>query len=79
MGLRGCSVVELEHAAEALSALDWAFSDQRGLGRDEFITQTLVRPFLMVMVDKRLDGCPGTNRRLAKNARFQLSRLLDVA
>ena len=58
MGLRGCSVVELEHAAEALSALDWAFSDQRGLGRDEFIAQILVRPLLMAMVDKRSDGCP---------------------
>ena len=43
MGLRGRSVVELEHAAEALPALDWAFSDRRGLGRDEFIAQTLVR------------------------------------
>src|SRR5712691_12521467 len=58
MGLRGRSVVELEHAAEALPALDWAFSDQRGLGPDEFIAQTLVRPFLMIMVDKRADGRP---------------------
>ena len=58
MGLRGRSVVELEHTTEALPALDWACSDQLGLGCDEFIAQTLVRPFLMMMGEKRSDCCP---------------------
>jgi hypothetical protein len=58
MGLRGRAVIELEHAAEAVSASDGASSDERGLGRDAFIAQTLVRPFLMVMVDKRAEGRP---------------------
>ena len=35
-------VVEPEHAAEALPASDGALSDERGLGRDEFIPQSLV-------------------------------------
>ena len=58
MGLRGCALAELEHAAEPLTAPDGASSDWRGLGRDELIAQTLVRPFLMIMVDIRSDGGP---------------------
>jgi len=42
IGLRGCTVVELEHAAEALPASDRASSDHRSSGREEFIAQALV-------------------------------------
>ena len=58
MGLRGGAVVILEHAAEPLPAPDRTSSDRRGLGRDERVAQTLVGPFLMIMVDKRSDGGP---------------------
>jgi hypothetical protein len=56
--LRGGTVVELEHAAEALTAPNRACADQRGLGRDALIAQTLVRPFLMVVINKRSHGSP---------------------
>jgi hypothetical protein len=40
--LRGCAVVELEHAAETFTAPNRAAVDQGGRGRDAFIAQTLV-------------------------------------
>src|SRR3982074_2082696 len=52
-GLRGLAVVRLEHAAEPRTARDRACSDRRGLGRDEFVAQTWVRPLFMIMLDKR--------------------------
>jgi hypothetical protein len=58
MGLRSGAVVELEHAAEPLSASDRALSDRRILGRDERVAQSLVGPFLMIVVDKRADSGP---------------------
>jgi hypothetical protein len=35
----GLAVVELEHAAEALTTRDRAWSDHGGLGRDEFVAK----------------------------------------
>ena len=54
--LRGCTVVKLEHPAQPLAALHVAWADRGGLGRDNLVAQTLVRPFLMIVIDKRLDG-----------------------
>jgi hypothetical protein len=57
--LRGGTVVELEYAAEALAAPNRACAGRRGLGgRDARIAQTLVRPFLMIVIDKRSHGSP---------------------
>jgi hypothetical protein len=56
--LRAGTVVELQHAAEALAAPNRAGADQWGLGRDARIAQTLVRPFLMVVIDKGSHGTP---------------------
>jgi hypothetical protein len=50
IGLRSLAVVELEHAAEPLTAPDRACVEQLCLGRDEFVAQTLVRPFRMIMI-----------------------------
>jgi hypothetical protein len=50
-GLRGLAVVELEHPAEPLMALDRACSRQRCLRRDVLVVQTLVWPFLMIEVN----------------------------
>src|SRR5882762_4876728 len=58
IGLRGLAVIELEDAAEPRTARDRACADRRGRGRDEFVAQTLVRPLLMIMLDKRSDGRP---------------------
>jgi Zn-dependent protease with chaperone function len=58
IGLRGLAVIELEYAAEPRTAHDRACADQRGLGRDELVAQTLVRPLLMIMLDKRSYGSP---------------------
>ena len=49
-------------AAEALSALDWAFSDQRGLGRDEFVAQTLVQRIFPTTSMRRLFWKSGFGR-----------------
>ena len=57
-GLRGLAVVELEHATEPLTALDRACSRHRYLRRDALVAQTLVWPFLVIMVHKRPDGGP---------------------
>ena len=57
-GLRSLAVVELEHAAEPRTARDRACADRRGLGRNELVAQTLVRPLLMIMLDTRSDGSP---------------------
>ncbi len=56
MGLCGRAIVELEHAAEPLPASDGASSECRCLGRAQRMAQTLVGPFLMIMVDKRAHG-----------------------
>jgi hypothetical protein len=56
MERRGLAVVELEQAAEAFTTRDLACSDHGCPGRDEFVAQTLVRPFLMIVIDKRSDG-----------------------
>jgi len=58
IGLRGLAVVELEHAAEPRAARDRACADRRRLGRDELVAKTLVRPLLMIMLDKRVYGSP---------------------
>ena len=55
-GLRGLAVVELEQAAEPLTAPDRACAGDHGLGRDELVAQPLVRPFLMIMLHERSDG-----------------------
>src|SRR6516164_6750913 len=57
-GLRGLAVVELEHAAEPRTARDRTCADRRGLGRNELVAQTLVRPLLIIMLDKRSYGSP---------------------
>jgi hypothetical protein len=56
--LRGLAVVELEHAAEPLTAFHRACSDDFGPRRDELVAEALVRPFLMVMVDELSNGSP---------------------
>ena len=58
VGLRSLAVVELEHAAEPRTARDRACADRRCLGRNELVAQTLVRPLLMIMLDKRWYGSP---------------------
>src|SRR5712692_6998539 len=58
IGLRGLAVIELEHAAEPRTARDRACADRRGRGCDELVAQTLVRPLLMIVLDKRSDGRP---------------------
>ena len=58
IGLRGPAGVELEHAAEPRTARDRACADRRWRGRDELVAQTLVRPLLMIMLDKRSYGSP---------------------
>jgi hypothetical protein len=57
-GLRGLAVVELEHAAEPLTAFQRACSDHLCLGRDELVAEALVRAFLMVMVHELWNGSP---------------------
>jgi hypothetical protein len=47
--LCGWAVIEPEHPAEALTALDRAFSERLGRGRDERIAETLVWPFLVIV------------------------------
>ena len=54
--LCGGTVVELEHPAQPLAAPHVAWADRRGLGRDDLVAETLVRPFLMIVIDKRSDG-----------------------
>jgi hypothetical protein len=58
IGLRGLAVVELEQAAESRAARDWTCADRRCLGRDELVAQTLVRPLLMIVLDKGAYGSP---------------------
>src|ERR1700720_3703240 len=55
-GLRGLAVVEFEQAAEPRTARDQACADLRGHGRDELVAQTLVRPLLVIVLDKRSYG-----------------------
>src|SRR5262249_11088429 len=57
-GLRGLAVVELEHAAEPLTAFHRACSEDRCPGRDELVAEALVRRFLMVMVHELANGSP---------------------
>src|SRR6202521_1352603 len=57
-GLRGVAVVEFEQASEPRTARDRACADRCCLGRDELVAQTLVRPLLMIMLDKRSYGSP---------------------
>ena len=57
MGLRGVAVVEPQHAADPLTAPYRACSHQGGLWRDELVGQTLVWPFLMIVMHE------GGNRR----------------
>src|SRR5262245_48444698 len=56
--LRGLAVVELEDAAEPLTAFQRTCSDHLCLGRDEFVAETLVRTLLVVMVYELLNGSP---------------------
>src|SRR5438128_231724 len=56
--LRSLTVVELEQTAEPLTTFGLARSDHHRLGRDELVAETLVWPFVMVMVDEFSDGRP---------------------
>jgi hypothetical protein len=56
--LRGVTIIEFEHAAEALTALERAESRRRCRGRDALVVQPLVRPFFVIMSHERADGCP---------------------
>jgi hypothetical protein len=58
MELRGLSVGEPEYVAKPLTASHRACSRQPGLGRDEVVAETLVRPFMMIMMDECADGSP---------------------
>jgi len=64
MRLCGLAVVELEHTAKPRAASHRTCSDAGCLGRDEFIAQTLMRPFLTIVIDKRSDG--GSEMSLAE-------------
>ena len=70
--LRRCAVVELEHPGEALTAPNRAGVNQGSRGRDAFIAQTLVRPFLMIVIDKRSYGSPEVSFAEWHNARQTL-------
>jgi hypothetical protein len=61
-GLRGLAVVELEHAAEPLTALNWACSRQHCLRPDTLVAQTLVWPFLVITAARRCASPSGTIR-----------------
>src|SRR5262245_19416193 len=52
------AVVELEHAAESLTALQRTCPDPLCLGSHELVAEALVRPFLMVMVHELPNGSP---------------------
>ena len=65
--LRGVTIVELEHAPEALTTLDRTESRRHYRGRDALVAQPLVRPFFVIMSHERADGCP--EMRLAEAAR----------
>ena len=56
--LRGLAIVELEHTAEPLTALEGASSDHLCLRRDELVAEALVRAFFMVMVHELSNGSP---------------------
>ena len=56
--LRRFSVVELEYAAKLLMAPHRACSRQSCFGGNELVAQALMRPFLMIVIDKRSDGSP---------------------
>src|SRR4051794_16532088 len=56
--LRGLSIVELEQATESLTTFHRAGSDVRRLRRDDFVAETLVRPFFMIVTCKFCDRCP---------------------
>ena len=58
VGLRGFSVVELEYAAKLLMAPHRACSRHCCFGGNELVVQALVRPFLLIVIDKRSDGGP---------------------
>jgi len=54
----GLAVVELEHTAESFTALDRSRSNACGVRRDELVAQTLMRPFLMIVMQKRSNSRP---------------------
>ena len=57
--LCGLAVVELEQAAKLLfMAPHGACSRQPCLGCDELVAQTLVWPFLVILIDKRAHSSP---------------------
>src|SRR5215470_1427968 len=56
IALRGRAVVELEQSAEALTTSDRAGSDHGCPGRNEFVVQTLVRTFFVIMNQERAHG-----------------------
>ena len=57
-GLRGLARVELEYAAEPRTARDRAFADHPYSGRDQLVTQSLVRPVLMIVKHELPYGSP---------------------
>src|SRR5262249_59491578 len=54
--LRGTAVVEPEETAQSLTTLQRACSGHCRLCRDELVAQTLVWPFLVIMIDEFSDG-----------------------
>src|SRR5262245_42436277 len=69
MALRGLAFVELEETTEALMTRNRGSVDDRRPGHDEFVAETLVRPFFMIMLHKEI-GQPrgGAARRGAPGA-----------
>src|SRR5262245_30374328 len=64
MALRGLAFVDLEETTEALMTRNRAGVDHRRPGYDEFVAETLVRPFFMIMLRKRSDSyAEGAARR----------------
>ena len=63
MALRGLAFVELEETTEAFTTRDRAGVDHRRPGHDEFVAETLVRPFFMIMLHKRSDSYPEVRLR----------------
>jgi hypothetical protein len=76
-GLRGCAVVELEHAAEPLTAPNRACSDQRRLGRDSLVAQPLVWSFLVIQVDNPTPIVPSLKTFVIRGIHGSVSKTTD--
>jgi len=74
----GGTVVVIQHAAQALAALNLAcVAEMASFWTDELVRQTLVIAFTVIMRDEVLDGCP--QRLLAEEDHAIQAGLPDAA